>query len=236
MTLRNIFTAAIVTMASFSAFALTETRMVSYQDDMIVEDKNHDVVIDVSSTINFTAFQCDINIPDYIHFVSQDGKYTTRGARLTKSHKVVENLINDNKLRLIVYSTSNEAFKSETGLFVYTVAANDPNLDSTGDTTISNIVLSQVTDGDQSIECIEHTLADYTISSAVTSLDEIGIDKLTIYSQGSNIIILSPASTTLQLTNVAGITTPLQVKAGKNVIPIGTPGVYIVNDTKVVVE
>lgn len=236
MTLRNIFTAAIVTMASFSAFAQSETRMVSYQDDMIVEDKNHDVVIDVSSTINFTAFQCDINIPDYIHFVSQDGKYTTRGARLTESHKVVENLINDNKLRLIVYSTSNEAFKSETGLFGYTVAANDPNLDSTGDTTISNIVLSQVTDGDQSIECIEHTLADYTISSAVTSLDEIGIDKLTIYSQGSNIIILSPASTTLQLTNVAGITTPLQVKAGKNVISIGTPGVYIVNDTKVVVE
>lgn len=238
MTLRNIFTAAIITLASLPAFAKIENHLVCYQDGReVVEDNPLDVVIDVVNNTAFTAFQCDINIPDYLHFVSRDGKYITRGERLTESHQVIETLIDDCKLRVLVYSTSNEPLGADpSSLFIYSVAANNPNLDSEGKTSITNIVFSEVADKGTSVECIEHPFKDLEISSAVTSLDEIGIDKLTIYAQGSNIIILAPASTTLQLTNVAGITTPLHVKAGKNVIPIGTPGVYIVNDTKVVVE
>ena len=83
---------------------------------------------------------------------------------------------------------------------------------------------------------MEYKLDNLTISSAVTSVEQVAVDHLTIYAEGSNIIILSPSSTTLQLTNVAGVTSPLAVKAGKNVFPMNTPGVYIVNDTKVLVE
>ena len=239
MTLRNIISATIITLACAEALAQSENRLVVYQDQFIVEDKSKDVTIDIVNNVDFTAFQLDINIPDYIHFVANaDGKYITRGSRLTDSHVVTEKLINDLLLRVIVYSTANDAFASGPGnLFIYSVAANNSELDSEGNTIVNNIIFSQVDTSDpDGVNCLEYKFDDYTISSAVTSVEQVAADSLTIYAEGSNIIVLSPTSTTLQLTNVAGITTPLAVKAGKNVFPMNTPGVYIVNDTKVVVE
>lgn len=239
MTLRNIISAVIITLACAEAWAQSENRLTAYQEQYIVEDKSKDVTIDVINNVDFTAFQCDINIPDYIHFVTNsDGKYITRGSRLTDSHVVIEKLINDLQLRVIVYSPDNEAFSKEpSSLFIYSVAANNPNLDSSGNTIVNNIIFSQVDTSDPTnVDCVEYKLDNLTISSAVTSVEQVAVDHLTIYAEGSNIIILSPSSTTLQLTNVAGVTSPLAVKAGKNVFPMNTPGVYIVNDTKVLVE
>ena len=148
-------------MACAEAWAQSENRLTAYQEQYIVEDKSKDVTIDVINNVDFTAFQCDINIPDYIHFVTNsDGKYITRGSRLTDSHVVIEKLINDLQLRVIVYSTDNEAFSKEpSSLFIYSVAANNPNLDSSGNTIVNNIIFSQVDTSDPAnVDCVEYKL------------------------------------------------------------------------------
>ena len=199
-------------------------------------DKQTTVDIALKNDVDFTAFQCDINIPETVRFVDNEG-IIKASPRLAESHRIIEKKLNDNTLRVIVYSTDNSAFSNDTEtLFSYAISAVDPNEDSSSQTRISNIVFSQIDDNADALKCIEHIFSDLTFNTSVSGIDAVNITELKIYASGMHIIVLSPSDTTLQFTTVAGITSTLNVKAGKNIFDVTEPGMYIVGTEKVLVQ
>ncbi|MGM9811439.1 MAG: hypothetical protein ACI30V_01185 [Muribaculaceae bacterium] len=199
-------------------------------------DKQTTVDIALKNDVDFTAFQCDITIPETVNFVDNEG-IIKASPRLAESHRIIEKKLNDNTLRVIVYSTDNSAFSNDTEtLFSYAISAVDPNEDSSSQTRISNIVFSQIDNGSDALNCIEHIFDDLTFNTSVSGIDAVNITELKIYASGMHIIVLSPSNTTLQLTTVAGITSTLNVKAGKNIFDVTEPGMYIVGTEKVLVQ
>jgi len=207
-------------------------------DNVVVErDEQKSINIALVNDVDFTAFQCDITIPSDGKFVETDGKIISGSSRLSKTHQIVEKRLADNKLRFIVYSAYNTPFNNDVPtLFSYAISAQNPGVESQGETTISNIVFSQVNNNGNEAECIEHKFSDLSISTSFTGINAPATNSMKIFAENMQIIILSPTNTTLQLTNTAGITTTLTVKAGKNVFNVSEPGVYIVGKDKVIVK
>lgn len=201
-------------------------------------DRDEQTTVDIAlkNDVDFTAFQCDINIPETVRFVDNQG-IIKASPRLAESHQIIEKKLNDNTLRVIVYSTDNSAFSNDTEtLFSYAISAVDPNEDSSSQTRISNIVFSQLDNSADTPNCVEHIFDDLTFNTTVSGIDAVNITELKIYASGMHIIVLSPSDTTLQFTTVAGITSTLNVKAGKNIFDVTEPGMYIVGTEKVLVQ
>ena len=201
-------------------------------------DRDEQTTVDIAlkNDVDFTAFQCDINIPETVRFVDNQG-IIKASPRLAESHQIIEKKLNDNTLRVIVYSADNSAFSNDTEtLFSYAISAVDPNEDSSSQTRISNIVFSQLDNSADTPNCVEHIFDDLTFNTTVSGIDAVNITELKIYASGMHIIVLSPSDTTLQFTTVAGITSTLNVKAGKNIFDVTEPGMYIVGTEKVLVQ
>ena len=201
-------------------------------------DRDEQTTVDIAlkNDVDFTAFQCDINIPETVRFVDNEG-IIKASPRLAESLRIIEKKLNVNTLRVIVYSTDNSAFSNDTEtLFSYAISAVDPNEDSSSQTRISNIVFSQIDDNADALKCIEYIFSDLTFNTSVSGIDAVNITELKIYASGMHIIVLSPSDTTLQFTTVAGITSTLNVKAGKNIFDVTEPGMYIVGTEKVLVQ
>ncbi len=216
--------------------ANAQTNSLQCAGTTVSRDEVQTVDIALKNDVDFTAFQCDINIPETVRFVDNEG-IIKASPRLAESHRIIEKKLNDNTLRVIVYSTDNSAFSNDTEtLFSYAISAVDPNEDSSSQTRISNIVFSQIDDNADALKCIEHIFSDLTFNTSVSGIDAVNITELKIYASGMHIIVLSPSDTTLQFTTVAGITSTLNVKAGKNIFDVTEPGMYIVGTEKVLVQ
>lgn len=216
--------------------ANAQTNSLQCAGTTVSRDEQTTVDIALKNDVDFTAFQCDINIPETVRFVDNQG-IIKASPRLAESHQIIEKKLNDNTLRVIVYSTDNSAFSNDTEtLFSYAISAVDPNEDSSSQTRISNIVFSQIDDNADALKCIEYIFSDLTFNTSVSGIDAVNITELKIYASGMHIIVLSPSDTTLQFTTVAGITSTLNVKAGKNIFDVTEPGMYIVGTEKVLVQ
>lgn len=216
--------------------ANAQTNSLQCAGTTVSRDEVQTVDIALKNDVDFTAFQCDINIPETVRFVDNEG-IIKASPRLAESHRIIEKKLNDNTLRVIVYSTDNSAFSNDTEtLFSYAISAVDPNEDSSSQTRISNIVFSQIDDNADALKCIEHIFSDLTFNTSVSGIDAVNITELKIYASGMHIIVLSPSDTTLQFTTVAGITSTLNVKAGKNIFDVTEPGMHIVGTEKVLVQ
>ncbi|MGN0213653.1 MAG: hypothetical protein ACI4AH_02460 [Muribaculaceae bacterium] len=238
MTRFNIKLKALAFMA-FATCCLCSNAQDNYlqcEGSTIARDEHKTVDIALKNAVIFSAFQCDITIPETVSFVDNEG--IVKGSqRFAATHRIIEKKISDNALRVIVYSTDNSNFNNDAEtLFSYTIAANNPDSDSSGQTTISNIIFSQIDTESETTNCIEHIFSDLTFNTAVSGIDAVNITELKIYASGMHIIVLSPSDTSLQFTNVAGVTSTLNVKAGKNTFDVPEPGVYIVGTTKVIVQ
>lgn len=248
MTTRQYITSAVVALAAAFSFGATAqtTETVSFVSSDITLDYYRNYVgiyFNPNTGMEITAFQCDITIPESEHFLADDnGKYITGGSRLTATHVIEEQLLSDHTLRVIIYSTDNAVFTTEsTALFSYTIesdkASTGETVEETITTNVTNILMTELTAGDDNTaEIVELVNKDYDFTNIMTSVGEITADKLIIYAQGSDLIVISPKADTLQMVNAGGVTTPIAVSAGRNVFNIDVPGVYIVNSTKVIIE
>ncbi len=234
---KHILLAFAAIIGSGLASAQNAGNSLSHLGTTINQDENKEITIALNNTVSFTAFQCDITIPETVQFVTNNDKVITGSSRMLETHKIIEKILDNNTVRILVYSTDNTDFNNESdGLFSFTVAAKEPTQDSVAYTVISNIVFSHVENNDAETYCVEYAFDDLTFGTFVSSIDAASIEQLEIYASGKNIIILSPKNTTLQFTNVAGQTMPLEVSAGKNIFPVEVPGVYLVNDTKLIIQ
>ena len=73
------------------------------------------------------------------------------------------------------------------------------------------------------------------ISGAMSDINGVGADELLISVENSNIVITAPQATTVLLSDVLGRSSAITVEAGRNVIPV-LPGIYFINDKKIIIK
>ena len=93
--------------------ANAQTNSLKCAGTTVSRDEVQTVDIALKNDVDFTAFQCDINIPETVRFVDNEG-IIKASPRLAESHRIIEKKLNDNTLRVIVYSTDNSAFSNDT--------------------------------------------------------------------------------------------------------------------------
>ena len=99
--------------------------------DMIV------IPVTLNNEDDVIAFQTDVFLPEGFEIVQEDGEYIIDPSeRMTSSHIITSDLVNNGSVRVLCYSPDNEAFMGNSGdvLFYMTVAVPD---DAVGDYTIS---------------------------------------------------------------------------------------------------
>jgi hypothetical protein len=112
-------------------------------------DKNIYVDIDMNNQDDIIAFQCDIDLPEGLEFVSTDEGYDFYlSSRATRTHSIDGNIQYGGALRLVSYSSRNQAYTGNSGkLFTFVVKGAS---DGDYNVRISNIILttSSLTDVD----------------------------------------------------------------------------------------
>lgn len=187
----------------------------------------------------FISFHSEIVLPEGLHFVEEDGEYWVdlASGRKTRSHTIASRLQPDGRLRVVSYSSSNSAFKGNDGtLFTVEVKA-DSDFD---DTKPSEIKLENnyIVNRDET-KATDYDVPDWTaiVNPSTSSIDRVGENPARIYVTDGNVLnIESPVAGSVNLVAIDGASRRLDVAAGHNAFVIDRPGIYIVNNAKVVIR
>lgn len=187
----------------------------------------------------FISFHSEIVLPEGLHFVEEDGEYWVdlASGRKTRSHTIASRLQPDGRLRVVSYSSSNSAFKGNDGtLFTVEVKA-DSDFD---DTKPSEIKLENnyIVNRDET-KVTDYDVPDWTaiVNPSTSSIDRVGENPARIYVTDGNVLnIESPVAGSVNLVAIDGASRRLDVAAGHNAFVIDRPGIYIVNNAKVVIR
>lgn len=187
----------------------------------------------------FISFHSEIVLPEGLHFVEEDGEYWVdlASGRKTRSHTIASRLQPDGRLRVVSYSSNNSAFKGNDGtLFTVEVKA-DSDFD---DTKPSEIKLENnyIVNRDET-KATDYDVPDWTaiVNPSTSSIDRVGENPARIYVTDGNVLnIESPVAGSVNLVAIDGASRRLDVAAGHNAFVIDRPGIYIVNNAKVVIR
>lgn len=173
------------------------------------------VTIALDNEIDYTAFQLDLLLPEGL--TADNFMLTDRAG----SHALEVNTLDNGKLRLLCYSPQLTGIDGNEGaLLTFEVAAS--NL-ITGDIMVDGIEMV-------SADCQTVYLNDFSIqvnAGGMTSVKDI-TSELRIYTDGHDIIVESPVSQRVIISDVTGRAYSVDVTAGRNVIPAHSTGVVIV--------
>lgn len=186
----------------------------SADDIQMAAGETRTVAIALDNAIAYTAFQLDLQLPDGLS--ADNFRLTNRAG----SHVLGTNMI-DGKQRVMCYSPMlNVIDGNEGALLTFDVTATG---NVTGDINVDGIELV-------SAACQTVYLDAFDIrvnSNGVTAMNEIS-GNLRIYADGHDIIVESPVSQRVVISDVAGRSYSVDVTAGRNVIPARLSGVVIV--------
>ena len=204
-----------------------EDDVMSGKDIHLNNGESRTITIALDNALDYTAFQFDLLLPDGLeasNFCLSDR---------TSSHILDMNVLENGKQRVMCFSPQLTAITGHEGAVL------------TFDVTSS----SQV-NGDIIVDAIEMvTTACQTVyldsfnigvnNGTATSVNDINGD-LRIFADGLNIIVESPVSQRVTISDISGRSRSVEVKAGRNVIPAHSTGVMIVSAdgkaTKVMVK
>ena len=187
--------------------------LMSGEDFNIAAGETRTVTIALDNTLNYTAFQFDMMLPDGL--TASNFRLTSRAA----SHVLDSNIQPDGSVRLMCYSTELATIDgSEGALLTFDVTA------------IGNV------EGNITVDGIEMVTADFQTLfldnfamnvNGVTAVNEIAA-ATRIYSDGHDIIVESPVDQVVTVSDIAGRAQQVKVIAGYNVIPNPGDGIYVV--------
>ena len=187
--------------------------LMSGEDFNIAAGETRTVTIALDNTLNYTAFQFDMMLPDGL--TASNFRLTSRAA----SHVLDSNIQPDGSVRLMCYSTELATIDgSEGALLTFDVTA------------IGNV------EGNITVDGIEMVTADFQTLfldnfamnvNGVTAVNEIAAATC-IYSDGHDIIVESPVDQVVTVSDIAGRAQQVKVNAGYNVIPNPGDGIYVV--------
>lgn len=189
--------------------------MMSAEDIQLSVGETRTVTIALDNAIDYTAFQFDVKLPDGL--TADNFRVTDRAG----SHAFSTNEV-DGKQRVMCYSPVLAAIAGHEGALL------------TFDVTASSVVCGDImVDG---IEMVSAACGTVYIDSFAIGVNSDGLSAvkelagdLRIYAEGNDIIIESPVSQEVVISDVAGRAYSVSVTEGRNVIPARFSGVVIVS-------
>lgn len=171
----------------------------------------YEVAINLSNNIGLTAMQMDINLPEGMTLVD-----ASLSDRASASHKIAFNKLANTDYRLLASSSALKSFNSNDG-------------------TVLTFTLSGTPDGNGRLSDIKLATPDatrYSVDDIELNFNPTGIDNVTtaarIYSEGNNIVIVSPSDGMAQIVLPNGMNKTVKVATGRNVFETPAEGLVIV--------
>ena len=185
----------------------------SGEDFNIAAGETRTVTIALDNSIDYTAFQLDMMLPDGL--TASNFRLTDRAA----SHVLDANTMADGSMRVMCYSAELATIDgSEGALLTFDVTA------------VGNVEGAIDVDGIEMVtaDCQTMMLDNFSMNvNAVSAVNEIAA-ATRIYSDGHDIIVESPVDQVLTVSDMAGRAQQVKVNAGYNVIPNPGNGFYVV--------
>ena len=192
--------------------------------------------VELLNSVSYTAFQCDIYLPEGLHVVTDTygNPAVSLGSRKAASHVISSAEVENGSIRVIAVSMNNDSFTETEGtLFSITVEAES---DVTGFDTVNLRGVRLVANGGYEEYLAPNTSAIVSYVGEGTNLENSeSSEDLIIYSIGQQLFIESPCATTKYLVAVDGKNMLLNILPGKNSFYIDNKGVYVVDGKKVVI-
>ncbi len=190
--------------------------LMSAEDICLSAGETRTVTITLDNEMDYTAFQLNVHLPDGL--TASNYRLTDRAG----SHSFDANTLSDGTERVICYSPMLATISDNKGaLLTFDVTA-------TGPVDASDIVV----DG---IEMVSSTCQTVRFDSFIISVRGEGMSSvkdinsdLRIYADGHDIIIETPVSQRVVISDIAGHAYSVDVAEGRTIIPARTSGVMIV--------
>lgn len=194
------------------AIAMTEAPSIAMAAEVNRLDNNiYEVAINMSNNIALTAMQMDLNLPQGMTLVD-----ATLSDRASASHQVAFNQLNNGDYRLLSSSPACKSFKGNNGTVLTLTLKGTPS--SNG--------------GLRNIQLASPRAEGYSIDDLELNFSPTGVDYVTtsarIYSEGGNIVIVSPNDGTAQIVLPNGMSKTVNVSVGSNVYEAPAKGIVIV--------
>ena len=185
---------------------------------------------------NYTAFQCDLRLPEGIDVAKDDAGnmlLSLTGGK-TSSHVVSAEYVDGGALRIVAYSMQNAAFKnSEDGIITLTLEADQAIELGVADIQICDARLVKTSDRMEYVA--PNTQAQVSITDP-TAIRMIAANEFQIGVEGRELVVQSPKSMTTQLISVDGKSRTLKLHEGENRITVEAPGVYVIGGKKYMIK
>ena len=173
--------------------------------------EKYEVSINLSNNIAITAMQMDINLPEDMTLVD-----ASLSDRASASHKLAFNQLANGDYRLLAASSTLKSFKSNDGVVLTFTLSGTPD----GNGRLSGIKLATPAATRYSIDDIELNFTPTGIENLTTAAR--------IYSEGNNIVIVSPSDGMAQIVLPNGMNKTVKVATGHNVVETPAKGLVIV--------
>lgn len=171
----------------------------------------YEVAINLNNNIALSAMQMDINLPQGMTLVD-----ASLSDRASASHKLAFNQLANGDYRLLAASSTLKCFKSNDGVVLTFTLSGTPD----GNGRLSGIKLATPAATRYSIDDIELNFAPTGIENLTTAAR--------IYSEGNNIVIVSPSDGMAQIVLPNGMNKTVKVATGRNVVETPAKGLVIV--------
>lgn len=201
-------------------------------DFTISAGETKDVEICMANNAAYTAFQCDIYLPEGLSFLVEDDEYIVDlSDRKTRSHTIATNLQPDGALRVVAFSSKNSTFTGNDGaLMILPVVASENLPGGTLEMSVKNNLFVS--------NNVEYEFDDITVKiNDATNVENVAINSgFDIYAIGRTLYVNSPKATQLQLVAIDGRTMMLDIVEGRNTYNIDNAGVYIIDNKKIIIK
>ena len=223
--------------------ARSAQRAAAASDDKVFIDdfqmgngQQKNVSLRLTNTGLYTAFQCDIVLPEGLTVAENDqhAPMVNISSANAQNHIVQANYIGNGALRLLVMSMSNQPFAgNDNDVVSLTIEAGG----ETGQKVISieNVRLVNVENRTESTAT--STQATVDIVDAATGISQAAQgDDLKVSVNGHEIIVQANGDASLRLVSADGKQRVLKVSAGTNSFLIPQSGVYVLQGRKIVIK
>lgn len=225
-------TASVKNVAILPMEVAPEGDKIYINDFTISAGETKDVEICMANSAAYTAFQCDIYLPEGLSFLVEDDEYIVDlSDRKTRSHTIATNLQPDGALRVVSFSSKNSTFTGNDGaLMILPIVASENLPGGTLEMSVKNNLFVSNNE--------EYEFDDVTAKiNDVTMVENIAINSdFDIYTVGRTLYVNSPIAAQLPLVAIDGRAIILDVAEGLNIYSIDNAGVYILNNQKIIIK
>ena len=183
------------------------------------------VPVALNNSMEYTAFQMDVELPEGAEFVS-----ATLGGRAA-GHTAAWSKLPDGKVRVLAYSLSNATIEGNAGeLVTFNVKADEA---VSGSVAVDNVRVV-TTDGVETAIGGCGSVIDINGTTGIASTDS---DEFKVYTASGALVVESGKAMQISVYSLNGrLVETLNVTAGKNIFDALPAGTYVVGNSKVIIK